>query len=237
MVFVDGDQCGTSNNTLSLRVDVVCNKDATTAKVFPVIWSQNQCNASVKVEAKEGCTKVSVNALWRVLNDYRFLWGAGLIVLGLLMCFVGRKMIKYVLFIFCAIGVAGTIVLLSYSTFYTDKTSDVVVIATLVVGVLIGLVLGWYLMKFTKTITIPLLTGWGAALLGLLLGGIFRLSNVWALYALVLVMFLIGCFVGYKVKREMEVIVSAFIGAYFLMKGIGMYAGGFPNEIELASQL
>lgn len=43
----------------------------------------------------------------------------------------------------------------------------------------------------------------------------------------------IGAFLCYKKRDNLAILTTAFLGAYSLIRGISVFAGGFPNEITL----
>jgi len=52
----------------------------------------------------------------------------------------------------------------------------------------------------------------------------------------------IGCAItcavlAYKLFNPAVILGTAFIGSYLLMRGIGMYAGGFQNEYTIVSEI
>ena len=43
----------------------------------------------------------------------------------------------------------------------------------------------------------------------------------------------IGFVSAAKFSKNIEVFVTSFIGAYSFIRGISIYAGGFPNELDI----
>lgn len=43
--------------------------------------------------------------------------------------------------------------------------------------------------------------------------------------------------IAYFVEKITIMFVTAFVGSYFVIRGISLYAGGFPNEIDLTEDV
>jgi len=97
----------------------------------------------------------------------------------------------------------------------------------------LGLVLGYFLAKATK-VFIGLFGGYGGYLLGSLIYT-FAMSRIdWnpnALYWIIVsCTVLIGLLLSYFFADFIMITCTSLIGGYLLIRGISLYAGGFPNE-------
>jgi len=54
------------------------------------------------------------------------------------------------------------------------------------------------------------------------------------LYGVAAIFGVIGGYIATKFWKGMIIIATSFIGAYMIIRSVSVYAGGFPNEIELA---
>jgi len=91
---------------------------------------------------------------------------------------------------------------------------------------------GWLLVKFRKW-GISILAGWGGVMVGFLITSTFIITKEAAYWAVI-----IGCAAAFAltaffVETAVIMFVTSFAGSYFLIRGISLYAGGFPNEIEI----
>mmetsp|Transcript_8962 Transcript_8962/g.6727 ORF Transcript_8962/g.6727 Transcript_8962/m.6727 type:complete len:140 (-) Transcript_8962:45-464(-) len=59
----------------------------------------------------------------------------------------------------------------------------------------------------------------------------------WVLILSVVVLGLIGGIVAYKMKDGVMIIVTSFIGAYMFVRGISVFIGGYPNELEMINMV
>jgi len=173
----------------------------------------------------------------RFVVDYRFLWGSVYIVMGVFFAFFGRKLFKAALFIGGALIFTTFISVIFFSTFLKDasiKTAWIVIVCTIVVG----MVVGFLISKFEK---------FGAIIIGALGGytcGVLLNESVVYLAGSTAVLWFINiCFaivaavIAWKFFDKGIIFGTSFIGSFFIMRGVGMYAGGFPNEYILMAMI
>lgn len=104
------------------------------------------------------------------------------------------------------------------------------------IWVIIGIVAGVFIAKKRKW-GIAVIGGFGGVMFGLLLTTIFgsAISSAIAYYALVITCGILAFIITFFVEKIVLIIVTSFLGSYAIIRGISMYAGGFPNETELHS--
>lgn len=163
-------------------------------------------------------------------------WGAVLIVVGLILAFLGNKFIILMIGIISALaifvgGLYATSAIVDASTNETN-VKDYVVWIILVVWAIVGMVGGWFIAK-KKKLGIAIVGGFGGAMLGMLITTMFVVGNAAAYYGVIFGTAILCAIVTYFIETFVIIVVTAFIGSYFVIRGISMYAGGFPNETEL----
>lgn len=77
-----------------------------------------------------------------------------------------------------------------------------------------------------------MLSAYGGMVLFALLGKIFIPDNEGGKFLLAIVGAIIGAKVGKKLNKMVKCLATAFIGSFFLCKGIAFYAGGAPENLE-----
>lgn len=179
-----------------------------------------------------------MNALWQFIEDYTWIWTALFIGIGVFLCFLGRWLFKATIFVVAATLTVFAILLLFYATFLEDTTEAWVGWTVLVCSILIGLVVGFFVMKLER-LGAALIAGWGGFLGGMLLNEtVLFLAESQILFWCVN----IGCAVAAAVAaiflfEHVLKIGTAFAGSYMIFRGISFYAGGWPNEFTLAKQM
>ena len=153
------------------------------------------------------------------------------IVIGFVVCFFGRKLWKPIFFLSGVIITDFVVLIIFYTTFLDDQTETWIGWTVLAGSTVIGLLVGFILMKISK-LGAFVLAGWGGFCLGLLIWNTFlyltTTSNVlfWC--------FTIGCGVVIGILAmiffdHIIILASAMAGAYMFTAGIGFVAGGYSN--------
>ena len=88
------------------------------------------------------------------------------------------------------------------------------------------------MVKFRKW-GIAILAGWGGIMVGFLITSTFVITKPPAYWATI-----VGCgaafaILAFFIETGVIMFVTSFAGSYFLIRGISLYAGGFPNEMEI----
>lgn len=166
-----------------------------------------------------------------------------LLVVGPVITFFGKRFIPWVIAVIG--GLVAFIVVLSLTSAlgmldYIDPTSTTQssvfwVILAFFLSLGSGVLAGWLLKRF---LVVGLLVI--AFVGGFIVGGI--LYNLifagWANSTILLAILTFGsaigaCVASYYLRTFVIVGITALIGSYFTIRGISLFAGGFPNEITL----
>lgn len=77
----------------------------------------------------------------------------------------------------------------------------------------------------------------GGVVLGLLITTVVgpAVSNAVLYYCIIIGCALIAFVITLKIETGVIIVSTSFIGSFMIIRGISMYAGGFPNETELHS--
>lgn len=66
--------------------------------------------------------------------------------------------------------------------------------------------------------------------MGLLITTTFVISNEYLKWGIIVACGLGVGFIAFKVEEKVMIVVTSMLGAYMIIRGIAMYAGGYPNE-------
>lgn len=184
------------------------------------------------------CPSFDLNALWIFLDEYSYIWGILFIAGGAFFCFFGRKLIKAAIFAVTAILIVFAILLLFYTTFLSSTTEVWVGWTVLVCSILLGLVGGFFMMKIER-VGAALLAGWGGFLVGLMINemALYKAESQVAFWCVSIGCAITAAVLTFFLYEHVLINMTAFGGAYMLIRGISFYAGGFPNEFTLAEEL
>ena len=128
--------------------------------------------------------------------------------------------------------------LLFYSTFLSDSTEYWVGWVVLAGAVIVGLFVGFLLYKCQR-LGAAIIGGWG----GFLLGIVFNTTVMWvadssvAFWVINSAFALLAAVLAFIFYFHAIILSTSFTGSYFFVRGISLYAGGFPNEMALIDQI
>lgn len=220
---------------MGLVMKMYCDRNIETPQIsFSEVNSE--CQIGVKILSKHSCYAWTYNPLMRYIDNNSWFFGIFLIVMGLGVGMFGKKFFKPTV---CVVGSLVVIVISSlflFSVFFDRDTSNttewIVFIVCIVVGVMAGLLLA-FLTKFG----IAVLGGWGGFCLGLILYNtvFYKIDGDGkiAFWCITIGLAIVSAILTLYLFGNALIIVTAITGSYALMRGISMFAGGFPDEMEV----
>ena len=159
------------------------------------------------------------------------------LVIGSIVCFLGRKLFKPVLFIAGVLLSVCVIWLLFYSTFLKENTHAWVGWVVLVCAILFGLLIGAIFVKLAK-LGAFCLAAWGGFSLGLLIYNAFLYHinsqvGFWCFNIGIALIFgiLALCFFDHILIHS-----TAIAGSFLFFQGIGLVGGHYQNPFTLAEE-
>lgn len=180
----------------------------------------------------------TINALTQFFEQYYWLFGTLLIVAGVFFTFLGRKLFQVAVFVVGMVITVFAILILFYTTFLNDNTESWVGWTVLAFSILIGCGIGFLFTKLVRPAG-AILAGWGGFMLGLLINEAW-LANYGsqAVFWCVCIGVALVCAIpGFILFNQAIMISTSFIGSYFIMRGISLFAGGFPPAMELVAEV
>lgn len=247
----DGNQSGVSltfqgsddaceGGKYGLKLFLYCDQTIDSGNVKDLKFLRNtpgSCVQELTLKAKDACPALDINELFQFLDQYRFLWGAGMILIGLFINFVGRKSIKPTVFLITFIASTFVLLLLLYSMFMQHERKEWVNWLVLGLCTLAGLALGVF-FAYSLKYGIALLGGTAGALLAFTICNAFQLSQKPAIFwTIVACVALICVVITFQKSDHFMIFTTAMIGSYLFVRGISLYAGGYPNEFTVAKQI
>ena len=166
-----------------------------------------------------------------------------MIVIGGVVNFFGRKFFQYTLaalgFLF---GSMTSLLLLSLAGLLDGLNNDNkplwLAIVCIVICIGLGVLCGWLLFRTWMI---------GACIVGAIAGTFGAIvlyqtvfaatESFWILFLFIIAGASAGVFLVHKFFDMVLIVSTSFIGAYCFVRGISMFAGGFPNEIVTFDKL
>ena len=194
------------------------------------------CEPYIDSISKVACSQLSTSELWDYVEEYKYYFGALLLVAGLALTFFGLKLLKPAV---CVAGFLSTIFISCFIFYgvYVDQESDLgdfwwFLGGGALVGIFVGLLMAWC----TK-LGAAILGGWGGATVGLILYSafIYKAKQDWLLWVTVAVFAIAAAVFAFFIMEEVVIVASTLLGAYMLVRGTACYAGHYVNEATMAS--
>jgi len=162
--------------------------------------------------------------------------GAAMILAGLYLGLLGKKQFKVSV---CMIGGVAFALISSLFLFsmILDRNSPPSS-GWIIIGIcgFFSIFVGLALAYFSK-IGAAVAAGWGGVVLGLILYNsfVYKLDNGNQVAFWIFIVAMGGIFasLAFCVFWHVIILATSFAGAYAVMRGISLYAGGFPGEIEI----
>jgi hypothetical protein len=160
------------------------------------------------------------------------------LVIGTIICFLGRTLFKPILFIAGVFLVVFVVWLIFYSTFLKNNTKAWVGWVVLACSVVLGLIVGACLVKLSK-IGAFVLACWGGFTVALLIYNSFLYKmdsqiGFWFFTIGVALAFgILSCFLF----DHILICATAFLGAFMAMYGIGLVGGHYQNPFTIVSMI
>jgi len=152
------------------------------------------------------------------------------------MAFFGSKFVFMVFGFIVGILSTGATFLFFYSIVMKDDSPQGFVIGCIFGSVIVGLGVTYFTYRFSKAWAVALIAAFGGFVCAALLTGLAGISKPAMQIAIVVVGAAGGLFIGKKFNAFVRAVGTSVIGAFMIVRGIGMYAGGYPSEISILNK-
>lgn len=225
------------NPDCSLKVGLICNKGNTVLGNYTLVGG-SVCQYETTYTGEAACPLFTISAIWEFLDQYKYYWGAGFILLGIFLGLLGRRLWVAAIFIIATFVVMGSILLLFYTTFLKTNTKEWVGWLMLALSLIIGLVVGFLMTKLQR-VGAALLAAWGGFMAGLLLNEtvLYLFKSNWVFWLVCVGCAVVAAALVFVAYNHVIILSTSLVGSYFFIRGISMYAGHFPNEYTLVKDI
>lgn len=193
-----------------------------------------QQNNTLRFRSSKSCAQVNFYQIWKFINDKKAIFASVLIAVGLFEAIFGYWLRKPTTFIVCMAIVVVFCFIFFFQLIIPSGTNEAVIWVVLAVGLVVGGILGYFACKYNR-IVLGVIIG---ALCGYFVGGLIYVSFLAHIKknATVILVFSylipIGILVALSIFFCRAIIIggTAFLGAYAFIRGISIFAGGYPSE-------
>ena len=203
----------------------------------PVInVTDGKLNVTLYIESYNACVKADFYFIYEFIMRYKVIFIIILMAFGLFNCLLGRRLSKYTAFILCVVVV--TILILIFSQYVLPSgCAEWIIWVMLAVGVILGVTGGVFLFIYHDKVISIVAGGLAGLFLGQLLYNFFgnRIPANGIAINIVFVVVAIGVMIGiaFIFKNFIVIFATSIIGSYCFIRGISLFAGGYPNEITI----
>ena len=235
LTYENGPRCPDSDSHSSFSLNMYCDPDMKiTGFDFSAGVQGDLCTPYFDTVSKAACPNIVVSQLWGYLEEYKYYVGAFLLLTGITLTCVGRKLIKPA--ICCATFL--TVMVISGFIFYAIYLEDRSDLSDFwyfvgfgaLAGVILGLFMGWCVRAGAA-----ILAAWGGASIALILYSsvIYRAEMDWLLWVTIVTLSLAFAISVFFFFDEVVIVATVVLGSYGLVRGIDCYAGHYVNELEM----
>jgi hypothetical protein len=125
LTYKNGEICPSSGAPYEFSLNMYCDPTMalTDYDTSAGVLGKNLCSPYIDIVSQAACARLSVSQLWGYLADYAAYFGAFLLLVGVLLVFTGRKLLKPAI---CFTGFLTTIAFscLIYYSVYLEDTSN-----------------------------------------------------------------------------------------------------------------
>jgi hypothetical protein len=157
---------------------------------------------------------------------------------GLFNCILGQRLGKYTAFLLCVFIV--TILVLVFSQYVLPSgCAEWIIWVMFAVGIILGCTAGYFTFKYHDKVMALLTGGISGFFIGQFLYNLFGnqipLEVNGVVINIIFVVISIGVMIAIAIffKKFIVIFATSFIGAYCFIRGISLFAGGFPDEIKV----
>jgi len=169
----------------------------------------------------------------KFFEKYSMFLGALFIAVGLYLAFFGNQFVEKMIAFITSVAVFFSGLYLTnmlFGSIITKGTTPVwvgwiVLISWAIVGSLVGC---W--MARRKKWALAVIGCFAGLMFGSLLTTSFMVSNSIVYYLVIVACGMIAFALTLKFESHVIIVSTAFMGSYGVIRGISMYAGGFPSE-------
>lgn len=231
--------------------EVTCNPDYSDLRHDRITFAQdtsNKCLFHAKAAHKSGCPTFELSGFVQYITSHPWIMAVALIAFGITACFFGGLLFDWVVSVLAGLMAffVAAMIMDSFDGFDVLKVKAtlnagpvILMLFSFLVSIGAGLVAVWFVKKtarIAKTV-IGCIAGFMASVLlyGLLLAQ-FAQSAI-LVFLIMLAGTVAGGFLVYKFEKNILIQLTAFVGSYSIIRGLGLVLGGYISEFSIMGDL
>jgi hypothetical protein len=215
------------------NIIVHCDSDADNIKDIKLIEGDYSCVYTLEFKSKYGCPLGSSYLLLKLMEKYNYYFMVVMVLLGLFLCFVGKKYIAPTIIILCGLIACYALTALILSIFPNFIKTELYLFICLLVCLIIGLIIGYFTRDMEK-FYIVVAGGFLGYSLATFLYQIVQNYINWdpqiLYYVCIGVCVLVGAGIGFWLAIPILILGLSVFGGYLAMRGVSLVAGNYLDE-------
>lgn len=231
---------------------VRCNREVTEIRHDSIKFyqdSENQCLLHAEITHRAGCPTFEYGALVQYFMSHPYLIALALISFGVVATFFGGLLFDYVVAVLAGV-ISFFILCMLFQTIgmfealaAKSKPSGGLIFLSVLGFLLAGaasVLAGWFVKK-TARIAKTILGCVGGFFVSILIYGLLFAKLVthstWLIWIVMVVGTVAGGYLVYKYDKAILVELTATVGAYTIIRGISLIAGGYISEFDIMDEM
>ena len=234
ITLTKGETCKENTEAkYAANIIVHCDSDADNIKDIKLIEGDYSCVYTLEFKSKYGCPLGSGYLLLKLMEKYNYYFMVVMVLLGLFLCFVGKKYIAPTIIILCGLIACYALTALVLSIFPNFIKTELYLFICLLVCLIIGLIIGYFTRDMEK-FYIVVAGGFLGYSLATFLYQIVQNYINWdpqiLYYVCIGVCVLVGAGIGFWLAIPILILGLSVFGGYLAMRGVSLVAGNYLDE-------
>lgn len=197
-------------------------------------FNPTNCHNRLIAESAEACPLLNFYAIWNFLQKYSYFFAPILIIIGLFLTFLGAKIFNLTVFLVAVISTVGFTFIFLFQFILPSGAHPNIVWVVLGIGVVLGIIIGWFLVKYDKLFH-AILGGCCGYLVGILLYNLVmnkiefnptvnsQLIQKAMFWGTIIICIVVCALLAYYLVAYALIIATSFIGSYSFIRVITLF--------------
>jgi len=197
--------------------------------VYSAMVLNGDCEGAFTYDGPDVCAKDI--PIKEAMDSVMAFLGVFYIVFGIFMFMAGSKFLFIVFGSIIGLIWTGIFFTLINVIFLPVDATKGLLIGAIFGSVVLGALVAYLTYKFSKAFIVPILAGLTGGMILYMLATTLH-ASFWPEAILVVIGGAVGVFLGAKFQRYVKAVSTSMIGSFLFVRGIGMYAPGFPSSYD-----
>ena len=231
--LAQGEVCK-DNDRHQTTIKLYCDDTIEDEKFYETLnYTRTGCLHTIEARSLYGCSLKSSYLFLRLLEDFKYLFAALFVGIGIILCLWGLKQKNKTVIIVCGfIGcyAISAAVLAWFPSFITDELG---IFICLLVSFILGCAIGFFLKdedSFYCLVAGGLIGYYASSYVFKIVSNYVEWNPEYLEYACIGVCIVVGALIGFKLKNIIIIMGTSILGGYLAMRGVSLIFGNYLDE-------